>query len=155
MQGIEPLKCIPIHLGDLERSNELYGWIKSWWGIGLETLNNEGWFDMGQGQGAYLWAPDPAATEIALELMMGEKFKRPYASHVMIVPRLATYLWIKQLGKGEELLITLPIGPYFWNMEHHEPMILHCLLPVVKRREWLGPWVIKGSKLGRRSQDRL
>ena len=42
MRGIETLKFIPLHLGDFERSNYLEVWIKSSWGLGLETLSPVG-----------------------------------------------------------------------------------------------------------------
>ena len=100
------MKFIHLHLGDLERSLELEGWIRSSWGLGLETLNPEVWFIRGQGQGDYLLALAPLTTETALELMMYAKLKIPYAYHLMIVPWLMTYLCRKQLGKEADLMIT-------------------------------------------------
>ena len=47
-RGIEYLKCIPLHLGALEISKELEGWIRSWWGMDIETLIPEGWFTRGK-----------------------------------------------------------------------------------------------------------
>ena len=44
IKGIYPLKFIPLHSRDLEISKELEGWIRSWWGPGLETFSPEGWF---------------------------------------------------------------------------------------------------------------
>ena len=57
--------------------------------------------------------------------------------------------------KEAELLINLPFGLSFWKMEHHEPIILACLLPVFKRRDWSVPWGIKGIKLAIRHQEIL
>ena len=48
IKGIDPLKFIPLHLGDLEISKELEGWIRSWWGMDIETLIPEGWFTRGK-----------------------------------------------------------------------------------------------------------
>ena len=87
--------------------------------------------------------------------MMDANLKRIYASHVMIVLRMISYLCRKQLGKESELLITLPVGILFFNMEHHVPLILACFLPVVNHKKWSGTWGIKGSKFGSSSQDIL
>ena len=75
IRGIYHLKCIPLHLGDLEISKDLEGWIRSWWGPGLESLSPEGWLTRGKGQGDYLWDTAPAATETDLELTMDSKIK--------------------------------------------------------------------------------
>ena len=32
-------------------------------------------------------------------------------------------------------------------MGEHEPLIIALFLPIVPRREWRGPWNVKGSKL--------
>ena len=52
----------PLHLGELERSKYMEGWIKSWWETGLEKLIPEGWFPIGQAQGNFLCTEDPEAT---------------------------------------------------------------------------------------------
>ena len=96
--------------------------------------------------------PAPEATETTLELMMDANLKRLYAYHVMILPWLMTYIWRKQLGKEEDILITLPVGFSFWNLEHHEPLVIACLFPIDKHRYWSGTLRNKGSKLIRRYQ---
>ena len=95
MRGVDPLKFIPLHLGDLVRLLELVGWNRSWWGPVLETFNPEGCIARGHVQGSHLWEPAPEATETDMGFMMDSNIKRPYASHVMVFPRLMTYLWRK------------------------------------------------------------
>ena len=94
----------------------------------------------------------PEATETALELMMDYNLKMLYTSHVMILPWFITYIWRKLLGKEADILITLPVGISFWNLAHHEHLILACLFTVDKRRYWIGTLRNKGSKLIRRYQ---
>ena len=98
----------------------------------METLSPEGWLARVQDWSAFLWAGSLVVTQIFLKLIMDSKLKMPYPSHVMIVPRLMAYMYRKQLGKEADLLITLPVGLYFWKMENHESLILDFLLPVVK-----------------------
>ena len=87
----------------------------------------------------YFWYLSSEETETTLGLVIGTKLKIPYALRMMVVMRLMTYLSRKQLGKEEDLLIPLPVGIYFWKMEHHEFRILPCLLSFGKRRNWLDP----------------
>ena len=82
--------------------------------------------------------PFPSETNTALELLMDDKLNCPYVSHVMIVMWSMTYLWRKKLDKEAELLITLLVRLSFWKMYHHEPLILTCLLPIFKHRNWYG-----------------
>ena len=77
------------------------------------------WFTRVQDKIAHFWAPSPSANETSLELIMDANLKNPYASYVMIVLRLMTYLLRNKLGKEAELLIILPVGMSFWKMEHH------------------------------------
>lgn len=145
--GRDPLQYVPLDKGALERSGgAVEEWIRSWWGGGnLVTLRPEGWFREAHGHGAFLWSPPPAAMETALEMLAEARHKRPYSAHVVVVPRLMTHLWRKQLGKDADLMVTAPVGLPFWESNQHEPLILAILLPVVRRKDWKGPWVFRGS----------
>ena len=47
MAGNKLITYLPLYLSALERSKDLFGWIKSWWlnDESLTLLNPEGWFD--------------------------------------------------------------------------------------------------------------
>jgi hypothetical protein len=72
MAGKSILNFVTLHLSALERSAKLEDWVWSWWNkdLGkLQTLRPEGWFDKGQQDGCFLWAPPPAAVEVVDELL--------------------------------------------------------------------------------------
>jgi hypothetical protein len=59
------LNFVPLHLSALERSAKLEDWVRSWWNkdLGkLQILSPEGWFDEGQQEGCFLWAPPEQGT---------------------------------------------------------------------------------------------
>lgn len=142
MAGGDPLSYLPLDKGALVVSPGLEDWIRSWWGGSpLITLDPEGWFTRGHGTKGYLWAPPPAAMEVALECLDEAILKRPDIPNVVVAPRLMTHLWQKQLGKDVDLMFSAPAGLSFWPASCHEPLIIAVLLPVVLRRNWRGPWV--------------
>jgi hypothetical protein len=94
MAGQSILDFVPLHLtACLERPDKLEPWIRSWWDDErgeLQTLSPKGWFNEGQQEGNFLWAPPPAAADVVGELLGEAKHKRPYCTHLVIVPRLMT-----------------------------------------------------------------
>ena len=66
-----------------------------------------------------------------------------------------THMWRKQIGKDADLLFTVPVGVPFWEKHQHEPLIICLLLPVVKRRNWRGPWIVRGSSFASTAEEEL
>ena len=161
MAGGDPLSYLPLDQGAIEREPTVENWIRDWWGRSeLTKLEPEDWFTTGQSEkpglhGGYLWSPPPAAMAVALEMLGEAIHKRPHVTHVVVAPRLMTHLWRKQLGKDADVMFTVPVGTPFWPKSCHEPLIISILLPVVRRRNWQGPWIFRGSKLARSCQERL
>jgi hypothetical protein len=121
MAGAPMLDYVPLHLGVLERSPPVLQWIQSWVPpshtvIPLQPID---WFQLGHGITTWLpnldglptpicglsgnevlvWALPPAAAHVAVEQLSYSRTKRPFLSHVFVVPRLMTSLWRKQLFK--------------------------------------------------------
>jgi hypothetical protein len=157
MAGIDPLSFLPLGLDANERSKgKVEEWVRSWWGTQpLLSLSPEGWFEEGQGSTPCLWMPPPAGMEVALECLAEARHKRPHVAHVVVAPRLMTHMWRKQIGKDADLLFTVPVGVPFWEKHQHEPLIVCLLLPVVKRRNWRGPWIVRGSSFASTAEDEL
>lgn len=91
MSGRNMLEFMPLHLTALERSLELEGWIKSWAnesGGDYQVITPTDWFCLGQTRNHCIWAPPPAAADVAVELLGKAKHKRPKLEHIFICPRL-------------------------------------------------------------------
>jgi hypothetical protein len=65
MGGADMLSFIPLCYSALERQPNLHEWVYSWWGG--KWLTPEGWFDVANQTGLYMWCPPPAVAEVALE----------------------------------------------------------------------------------------
>jgi hypothetical protein len=139
MAGESVLDFVPLHLSALERSSKVEDWVRSWWNkkLGkLQTLSPEGWFDDGQQEGCFLWAPPPAAAEVVAELLGEARHKRPNCTHITIVPRLMKGRWRRALGKEADLITEIPAGVSFWKENMHEPLTLLVSLPLCHCRPW-------------------
>jgi len=152
---------VPLHLGALERSEKLEGWIRSWCESSkhkAEVLKPEGWFERGHDlvggttnsdgmwvpeykNGIYIWAPPPAAAEAALEQLRKARQKRQNSFHVFVCPRLMTPYWAKHLNRSADLITVVPPGQDFWPVEMFEPLIFGVYFPFLKNR----PWQLKGQ----------
>ena len=68
-----------------------------------------------------MWTPPPGAADAAVEELGKAIHKRPYTFHMMIIPRLLTSKWRKQLGKTTDLNLKLRLEPAYGeliNMNH-------------------------------------
>ena len=163
MNGGNMLSYIPLHLNALERAPDLKAWIMSWLIPKDEEeeiifLDYEGWFERGHDilggkpnldgiwipkykSGTYVWTPPPAGGLIAVEQLRRARLKREVSTHVVIIPRLMSAEWKKQLFKVSDLFIELPFDG-FWNKEfQHEPLIFAVVFPFLSHR----PWQLKRS----------
>lgn len=96
---------------------------------------------------------------MAVELMVNDNNKRPYTTHICIYPRLMTSRWIKQLGKANDCILSLPFGGVIWDETQHEPLVITAYFPlfVVNRRDksfsretwrdWKGIYQVCGMKI--------
>ena len=164
MKGDQLSTFIPLHLSALERQENLKEWIKSFVTPAhpreeIIFLDAEGWFERAHdivggeenGDGVwvpnyisatYIWTPPPAAAQIAIEQLRRARLKREASTHVVIIPRLMTPEWRKQLFKVSDLCIELPFGEY-WNKDlQHEPLTFAVVFPFLSH----SPWQLKRSQ---------
>jgi hypothetical protein len=139
MAGESALQFIPLYLTALERAPKLEEWIRSWWNseLGeLQSLMSEGWFTQGHGEGACLWAPQPAAADVVAEELGEARLKRPHVMHVVVVPRLMPGRWRKDLIKETYFWTGITPGTSFWPREMHEPLTVFVVSPLCRFQPW-------------------
>ena len=167
------LDFAPLHLSALGRKPKLREWLIEWCGdigdgITGEFLTPHQWHtrrhDIDGGHmknglfhpcyriGLYIWAPPPAAADIACEEIRKARLKRNLSMHVLICPRLLAPSWRRHLHRSADLVFEIPAGGPYWNKDMFEPLTLALFLPFVPHR----PWQLRGSpsivELGDRMQ---
>jgi len=162
MKGQTMLSFVPLHLSCLTRSAKLQDWLTSTFGgkESLEFLSEDGWFHRGHDfergglrnldgvwmphfrSGTFVWTPPPAGGQVAVEQLRRARVKRQSSTHIVVLPRLFTSIWRKQLYKVADLLIEIPFIDGIWDKdEQHEPLTLAFVFPFLS----FSPWQLKRS----------
>jgi hypothetical protein len=136
MAGADMLSFVSQNLSAMHRSPKLTNWLQSWVGDGANFLEPSQWPKIHENHGTYVWSPPPAAAPAALEWLDESVHKRPTSVHVIVIPRLLTALWRKQLGNITDLMLTVPLGCPAWQADNLEPLILAISLPLSKSFPW-------------------
>ena len=164
MKGQTMLSFIPLHLTALERceglEEELRRAIVPRSGEGeVIFLNYEDWFirahDIVGGcknddgvwipsycSGTYIWMPPPAGAQLAVEQLRRARLKRENSTHVVIVPRLMSMEWKRQLFRVSDLFVELPFDKVWTKQHQHEPLTFAVVFPFLEHR----PWQLKRSQ---------
>ena len=145
LAGANMPSFVPLHLSAVDRSEELLSWLLSWTGNNTVVLGKSDWPRPHSNCGTYVWAAAPAAAGAALEWLGESIHKRPTSVHVVVIPRLFTLTWRKQLGKTADCLLTIPLGCLVWQTDNLEPLVLAISLPLSR----LPPWRFRNSPLVR------
>jgi len=143
MAGANMLYFVPLHFSAVDRSEELLHWLLSWTGVDTAVLEESDWPRPHANRGTYVWTPAPAAAGSVLEWLRESIHKRPTSVHVVVIPRLFTLSWQKQLGKTADIWFTIPLGCLVWQTDNLEPLILAISLPLSR----LPPWRFRNSPL--------
>ena len=140
MAGNHLLDYVPLNLDCTQRSGDIIPWIKSWWPETvcgrLKFCTPEDWFRGVREGGGYVWTPPPGAADAAVEELGKAIHKRPYTFHMMIIPRLLTSKWRKQLGKTTDLMFEIKAGSSLWGIDQHEPLICCLYFPLSSSFPW-------------------
>jgi len=84
----------------------------------------------------YLWAPPPYAGDVAIAQLRDSRHKRTEHMHIFVVPRLASYLWIRHLYRASDMVITVPVGSPGWPSAMHEPLLISLVFPFIRTDPW-------------------
>ena len=163
MKGDDMLMHIPLHLSCLDRQPLLREWISSFVTPGkgqskIEFLSPEGWYERGHDilggtknedkvwtpnykDGTFIWTPPPAAAQTAVEQLRKARLKRENSTHVVIIPRLMTPEWRKQLFRVSDLFLELPFDDVWTRETQHEPLTIAFIFPFLPFK----PWQLKRS----------
>ena len=152
------LSFVPLHLFALERCPGLRSKLMKIITPGynedeVEILEYEGWFERGHNilggeknedgiwipkykKGTFIWTPPPSGALIAVEQLRRARLKRESSTHVVVVPRLMSPEWKRQLFRVSDLFIELPFDELWKRDEQHEPLIFAVVFPFLNFRPW-------------------
>jgi hypothetical protein len=154
MAGHPMQSYIPIHLSALDRSSQLGPWIESWASPSVIRLEPCDWFDVAhdidgwtsgwdgfsrpriQEKRVYVWSPPPFAADIAMSELRKARIKRQASTHVFVVPRLCSALWMKQMFKTADFVFEVPAGHFCWSSDMHEPLLIAIVFPFLRSKPW-------------------
>ena len=137
---------------------KLKEWIKSWMGDQTIFLTSQEWFTRGHDvhswikkdnnmwypqikPGRYVWSPPPAAADACMEELRKARMKRKLSTHVVVIQRLMTPKWLKQLIKAADCIFPIPASHPYWPSHHCEPLVVAILFPYLNYR----PYQLKGT----------
>ena len=126
---------VPLHKTAYERSPALRPWLEDVLaGHGAHFLTPEGWFEGADKEGTFVWSPPPAAADLVVERLAQARHKRPNSLHLVVVTRLMTGRWRKQLFKATGYHCSLSL-PSVWDIEtQFEPLLIFVCLPFLSHR---------------------
>ena len=151
--GQAMLNFCPWGKSALDRSPTLETWCRNTFSSKLEVLSpkdwfsrdhdhlggfydHQGWFRLKLKPGIFLWHPPPAADDAAIEQLRKARLKRRDSTHLVVIPRVVTPLWLKQLYKTCDLVLFIPPKYEFWNSDMFEPLTLAFVFPFLNRFPW-------------------
>ena len=87
-------------------------------------------------KGIYVWSPPPAAADACLEELRKARMKRKMSTHIIVIQKLFTTNWMRQLNKIADCHFSIPPCHPFWNPNNFEPLIIAFVFPFLPFRPW-------------------
>jgi len=151
MSGKPMLDFAPLHLSAIQRrEQQLKRLLDSCFqlppGQTFCYLKPDEWYTLPfDSDGAFVWAPPPAAADAAVFQCAEAVHVRPWNTHIFLVPTLMTNRWRRTLSKASDFMMTLPFDKDAWPRESEfEPLTLAIVFPLLARE----PWRVKRTDIG-------
>ena len=143
------LSFCPWEQSALDRSPSLYEWWCSIINEHLEFLNPKDWSSRGHDhsglykdtsgfrrlktqRGIFVWSPPAAAADTEIEELRKARLKIQHSLHIVLIPCLFTYIWLKQLSKCCDIVFAFE----FWNTNMCEPLCVGVSFPFLSYSPW-------------------
>jgi hypothetical protein len=84
----------------------------------------------------YVWFPDPAAADAAIDQFCEALHTRPQCYHVFAIPFLMTNRWSKTLLKAVVVYCVVKPECDIWYNSQHEPLGIFISLPLSRHEPW-------------------
>ena len=91
--------------------------------------------------GIFVWAPPPAAMQVAIEQLRIARLKRQDSLHVIVCPKLGTPEWLRQTTRAADCIFSISPGQDFWPSHQYESLLVALCFPFLNRP----PWQLKGT----------
>lgn len=129
------LSYVPLHLDCLPRSLPLKKWLSNLTrDIHPKFLAPEDWFLPQRGDFTWIWTPPPAAADAMVERLRVSRHLRPNSLHIVLIPRLMTGRWRKNMGKASDCYCKLDAAE-IWPLETQlEPLLMFLCFPCLPHR---------------------
>ena len=87
-------------------------------------------------KGNYVWLPPPAAADAAIEEIRKARMKRQCSTHVIVIPKLFTHVWMKQWLKLCDLTFEIPAQHSYWSHDQYEPLTIGICFAFLPFKPW-------------------
>jgi hypothetical protein len=139
MNGTHVLHYVPLHQSALEVAPKLEEWLQGCWPkqLGkLDIMTEKDWFKHGRTSQNCIWAPAPAAAEVAAKQTGRAIHQHPSSFHMFVVPRLMTSRWRRWVGRLADFIMEPGPGCNVWGKDWHEPLLIFVCLPLSIHIAW-------------------
>ena len=151
--GQQMLQHCPWGRSAVDVSDTLLATLSKWCDRELKVLQPEDWYECGHDivgwktvrdgikhpliqSDAYVWCPPPAAADACVEQLRIARGKRKRSLHVVVIPKLMTPIWLKNLNKVSDLTFQIAPVHSFWGSHLHENLIVAFVFPFLPYRPW-------------------
>ena len=148
----------PWGMSALDTEENLKEWIQSWAPSNSLFLEPKDWFIRGHDitgyykdnkghwrpeheEGVYIWTPPPAAADVCIEEIRKARMKRKDSLHIIIIQKLFTTNWLRQLNKIADCHFLIPPTHNFWRPKNYENLVVAIVYPFLPFR----PWQLQGT----------
>ena len=130
MAGKDMLSYIPLNESVPQRSPQVKSWLDSILQDAQPAfLTPNDWYNPLRANNTWIWTPPPAAADAAVERLRTARHLRPNSLHIIILPRLMTGRWRKNLGKASDCYMKLALEEIWPLATQFEPLLMFVCLP--------------------------